>query len=50
MTTRPTATARPRLSGIWLPLITPFRDGAIDEGFPDRDARNAEELRQFDLI
>ena len=20
-----------RLSGIWLPLVTPFRDGALDE-------------------
>lgn len=22
---------RPRLAGIWLPLVTPFRDGALDE-------------------
>ena len=27
-TTRPATT---RLAGIWLPLITPFRDGALDE-------------------
>jgi 4-hydroxy-tetrahydrodipicolinate synthase len=29
MTTTPQAATRP--SGIWLPLITPFRDGALDE-------------------
>lgn len=31
--TRTTATTstRPRFSGVWLPLITPFRDGALDE-------------------
>jgi len=27
----PTTTSTTRLSGIWLPLITPFRDGALDE-------------------
>jgi 4-hydroxy-tetrahydrodipicolinate synthase len=26
-----TSTEDPRLAGIWLPLITPFRDGALDE-------------------
>ncbi|MFN4209589.1 MAG: 4-hydroxy-tetrahydrodipicolinate synthase, partial [Devosia sp.] len=25
-------TSRSALQGIWLPLITPFRDGALDEG------------------
>jgi 4-hydroxy-tetrahydrodipicolinate synthase len=31
MTTPPTAELRNRLQGLWLPLITPFRDGEIDE-------------------
>ncbi len=26
-----TTTATPRLQGIWLPLVTPFRDGELDE-------------------
>lgn len=26
-----TSRPRPRLEGIWLPLITPFTDGALDE-------------------
>lgn len=30
-TTTHTHTARTRFSGIWLPLITPFRNGALDE-------------------
>jgi 4-hydroxy-tetrahydrodipicolinate synthase len=28
------------LSGIWLPLITPFRDGALDEASLRRMARH----------
>lgn len=30
-TTRTTKAIRTRFSGVWLPLITPFRDGALDE-------------------
>ena len=29
--TRTTPATRQRFSGVWLPLITPFRDGALDE-------------------
>jgi 4-hydroxy-tetrahydrodipicolinate synthase len=31
MTTPPETDLRARLQGLWLPLVTPFRDGAIDE-------------------
>jgi 4-hydroxy-tetrahydrodipicolinate synthase len=31
MTTPDTTELRERLQGLWLPLVTPFRDGAIDE-------------------
>jgi 4-hydroxy-tetrahydrodipicolinate synthase len=31
MTTPPETDLRERLQGLWLPLVTPFRDGAIDE-------------------
>jgi 4-hydroxy-tetrahydrodipicolinate synthase len=31
MTTPPETDLRSRLQGLWLPLVTPFRDGAIDE-------------------
>ena len=27
----PTSDLRPHLRGLWLPLVTPFRDGALDE-------------------
>ena len=31
MPTTTTIPTRQRFSGVWLPLITPFRDGALDE-------------------
>jgi 4-hydroxy-tetrahydrodipicolinate synthase len=31
---------RPRLAGLWLPLVTPFRDGALDEPSLARLARH----------
>ena len=31
MTDQPTDDLRGRLQGLWLPLITPFRDGGIDQ-------------------
>src|SRR4051795_5040615 len=31
MTDQPTDDLSPRLQGLWLPLITPFRDGELDE-------------------
>src|SRR6185503_9733165 len=32
MTDQPTDDLRGRLQGLWLPLITPFRNGELDEG------------------
>ena len=31
MTDQSTDDLAPRLQGLWLPLITPFRDGELDE-------------------
>jgi 4-hydroxy-tetrahydrodipicolinate synthase len=31
MTDQPTSDLQSRLQGLWLPLVTPFRDGALDE-------------------
>ena len=49
MTGRPNTTLQSQLHGLWLPLITPFRDGALDEpslrrliGFSDRTYRHIE--------
>ena len=40
MTDQPTDDLRGRLQGLWLPLITPFRDGELDEASLRRLVRN----------
>jgi 4-hydroxy-tetrahydrodipicolinate synthase len=40
MTNQPTDDLRGRLQGLWLPLITPFRDGELDEASLSRLVRH----------